>query len=72
MGLEPDGVSKPLTAMLEARPELKVILASGDEPPSEVAEQLDKIGGAFLRKPFPPPALLRAVAEAQGASVKQA
>ena len=70
VGLEPDGIEKPLRAMLESKPHLAVILASGDQPSDAIHAQLDEIGGVFLRKPFPPRALLCAVAEAQDASVK--
>ena len=67
VSLEPDGIQKLLGAMLKARPDLGVVLASGDPLPDEIVASL---AGVFLHKPFPPPALLRAVAEAQDASVK--
>jgi two-component system cell cycle sensor histidine kinase/response regulator CckA len=70
VGLEPNGVGEPLKRMLEARPDLPVVLASGDLPPEAISAQLDEIGGVFLRKPFPPPALLCALEEAQEASAK--
>lgn len=70
IGLDPHGIEEPLRAMLEARPDLPVILASGDEVPAAISEKLSEIGGVFLRKPFPPPALLRGLAEAQAASEK--
>lgn len=54
VGLDPDGIEKPLRVMLEAKPDLSVILASGDQPPDGIQQQLEEIGGVFLRKPFPP------------------
>ena len=70
VGLEPNGVGEPLRRMLETRPDLPVVLASGDQPPEAISAQLHEIGGVFLRKPFPPPALLCALEEAQEASAK--
>ncbi len=62
------GAQTILPAMLEERPDLRVILASGDELPESLRSRLQSVGGAFLRKPFVPRALLRLVDEARAAT----
>ena len=46
-----------LPALLAQRPDLEVILMSGDVLPEPLEEILVSIGGRFLRKPFLPKAL---------------
>jgi two-component system cell cycle sensor histidine kinase/response regulator CckA len=70
VGPDPDGIQQPLRTMLDARPDLAVVLASGDQPPGDISAQLEEIGGIFLRKPFAPPALLRAMAAVHDAPSK--
>jgi CheY-like chemotaxis protein len=54
-----DGAATLLPEFLETRPDLEVILTSGDALPSNLATELGRIGGQFLPKPFVPQALLR-------------
>lgn len=50
-----------LPALLAEKPDLDVILMSGDELPDSLEKTRVSIGGRFLRKPFAPKALLRMV-----------
>ena len=61
--IPPQGVGEILPVMLSGRAELGVVLVSGDLLDDVVREQLDACRGTFLRKPFAPGALLRAVRE---------
>lgn len=53
------GAADLLPKMLAERPDLDVILISGDALPEALEGELTSIGGSFLRKPFAPKALLR-------------
>ena len=55
------GASDLLPELLAERPDLAVILTSGDALPEDLEEKLTSIDGNFLRKPFLPKALLRLV-----------
>lgn len=63
-----DGAETLLPEFIARRPSLRVIVASGDEPPEALEAELTRVGGHFLRKPFAPKELVRLVHEA-GASV---
>jgi DNA-binding NtrC family response regulator len=53
------GAEDLLPELLERKPDLDVILTSGDVLSESLEEILNRIGGRFLRKPFVPKALLR-------------
>ena len=53
------GAQDLLPKLLSERPDLDVILTSGDALPEALEQQLAAIGGSFLRKPFVPKSLLR-------------
>ena len=56
-----DGAEQLMPEFLAHEPMVHVIVASGDEPPDELAAELRRIGGHFLRKPFVPKQLLRLI-----------
>lgn len=64
--IPPSGVEEVLDRMLELRHDLHVIMTSGDEPPDELRDRLRACGGVFLRKPFVPKTVVRAVKNALG------
>lgn len=53
------GAEELLPLLLETKPALGVLVMSGDALPDSLAERLASVGGAFLRKPFSPKALMR-------------
>ena len=53
------GAADLLPKLLIERPDLDVILTSGDALPMDLEEKLKSIGGRFLRKPFVPKTLNR-------------
>ena len=57
--IPPNGIGEVLEHMVAARGDLAVILSSGDAPDQALRERLEAYGGAFLRKPFLPKALLK-------------
>ncbi len=57
----PHGAASVLTTVARERPELCVVLTSGDQLSDTLRDLLVDHDGIFLRKPFPPSALLRAV-----------
>jgi two-component system cell cycle sensor histidine kinase/response regulator CckA len=61
--IPPNGALEVMHALYARRPDLGVILSSGDLPPANLQAELDKRGGRFLRKPYKPPALIREVTE---------
>jgi DNA-binding NtrC family response regulator len=63
------GAADLLPAMLAQRPDLQVILMSGDVLPEPLALKLASIGGQFLRKPFVPRTLLRMLEPDSGSGV---
>jgi len=56
-----DGAEQLLPEFVARRPAALAIVMSGDEPSTALADELKRIGGAFLRKPFVPNELLRLV-----------
>jgi len=60
------GAADLLPALLVERPNLDVILTSGDVLPESLDKMLSSIGGRFLRKPFTPKALVRMLETAGG------
>jgi len=68
VNIPPNPVDEVLTSMLELRDDLQVILTSGDELPDPLRDRLSACGGVFLRKPFSPKAMVRAVKHALGES----
>ena len=50
-----------LAHLAAARPDLMVILSSGDEPNDEMSARIEEYGGVFLRKPYLPKALIKLV-----------
>ncbi len=63
-----EGAEQLLPEFVARRPTVVAIVTSGDEPPTALAEELTRIGGSFLRKPFVPKELLRLVAAPAGGS----
>jgi len=63
-----DGAEILLPEFLAERPEIDVILTSGDALPEALEDLLLRIGGRFLRKPFAPKSLLNMIepAKSQG------
>lgn len=59
----PGGGAEALDRVLQARPELGIVLTSGAAPEAALRERLKAAGGRFLQKPFAPDALRRAVRE---------
>ncbi len=57
--IPPNGVAEVMDHMVSARGDLVVILSSGDDPEPAIAEKLKSQGGAFLRKPYLPKAMLK-------------
>ena len=62
------GAEEVLPVLLETRPDLPVILTSGDALPESLEVALEPSGGRFLHKPFAPRALLRLLAELEGSA----
>ncbi|HEB88731.1 MAG TPA: response regulator [Deltaproteobacteria bacterium] len=60
------GAAELLPRLLERRPDLDVILTSGDSLPEALEETRASIGGRYLRKPFVPKTLLRMLEEGHG------
>jgi CheY-like chemotaxis protein len=58
------GAADLLPELLAEKPDLDVILTSGDALSEELDRALTAIGGRFLRKPFAPKALLRMLDDA--------
>ena len=58
------GAADLLPQLLAEKPDLDVILTSGDALPEVLEANLASISGSFLRKPFLPKALLRLLEEA--------
>ena len=52
-----DGAEQLMPEFLGARPNLGVIVTSGDALPPALGDALERVGGRFLRKPFSPTAL---------------
>jgi DNA-binding NtrC family response regulator len=66
--IPPNPVDEVLASMLALRDDLQVILTSGDELPDLLRDSLSACGGVFLRKPFSPKTMVRAVRDALGES----
>jgi DNA-binding NtrC family response regulator len=65
------GAEDLLPELLEQKPDLDVILTSGDVLSPSLEGILSRIGGRFLRKPFAPKALLRLLDEKAGNEVSE-
>ncbi len=63
MAITPCGAGKVLDALQHARPDVGVVICSGDVLESELRARLEACGGVFLRKPFAAPALKRALGQ---------
>jgi DNA-binding NtrC family response regulator len=63
-----DGAEKLLPEFSAARPDLQVVVTSGDAMPPSLEEELERVGGSFLRKPFVPKTLLALLVEKAEAS----
>lgn len=59
--IPPNGVGEVFDHMVSVRPDLMVVLSSGDEPADDLAVRIREHGGVFLRKPFLPKALIELV-----------
>lgn len=59
--LAPRGCRDLLERIADERPALGLVVASGDALESDLRERILALDGVFLRKPFAPKALLRAV-----------
>ncbi len=62
--IPPKGGLEVLEALLRLRPDLPLVLTSGDTPDEAVRKRLVECGGCFLGKPFHPRALLREIGRA--------
>ncbi len=60
--MRPQGGAAILNALLERSPDLGVVVTSGSSLDPETREMLARHRGEFVRKPFAPDSLLRAVA----------
>ena len=58
-----DGAENMLSEFVAERPDLHVIVTSGDLLPPGLEADLNRVGGAFLKKPFVPKTLLRLLEE---------
>jgi DNA-binding NtrC family response regulator len=63
--IAPGGAAPLLAEMAQLEPGLGVVFTSGDSLTGEQRALLVEHGGVFLRKPFAPEALLRAVEDSQ-------
>jgi len=54
-----DGAEKLMPEFLAERPDLRVIITSGDLLPPNLEAELSRVGGEFLKKPFVPKTLVR-------------
>jgi DNA-binding NtrC family response regulator len=61
----PNGAGEVLEAVCREDDPVAVVLTSGDSLAEPLSALLREHEGVFLRKPFPPNALLRAVADSQ-------
>jgi two-component system KDP operon response regulator KdpE/two-component system response regulator VicR len=61
--IPPNGALEVMQALHARRPDLPVMLSSGDIPPDDLQVELDAHSGRFLRKPYSPTVLLREVTE---------
>jgi len=62
--IAPGGAGEVLDAVLARRPDIGLVLVSGEQLPAGLASRLDRCGGRFLRKPFLPSDLIHMVSEA--------
>ena len=65
---EDDGAALLMPEFLAARPDLEVIVTSGDAPRGELEEAIARAGATFLRKPFAPKQLLSMLTAAASSS----
>ena len=63
-----DGAQELMPEFLAERPDLSVIITSGNPLPPDLEAELQKVGGQFLQKPFVPKALIRVLEESVSAS----
>ena len=61
--IPPKGAAQVLDAVLERKPDLALVLTSGDRLEPDLRQRLQERGGVFLHKPFLPRLLLRTVRE---------
>jgi len=66
--IPPAGAAPVVEGLLARRPDLGLVLVSGDQPPAALTARLEAHGGIFLRKPFAPRALLESVASLRAGS----
>jgi two-component system cell cycle sensor histidine kinase/response regulator CckA len=66
--IPPRGARDVLENVLARRPDISLVLASGDDPPDDLRKTLEGCGGRFVRKPFLPGNLVATVAELVAAS----
>ena len=59
--IDPHGAGEALEAIVKVRPEVGVVITSGDRISDSLHSLMLSNDGIFLRKPFPPSALLRVV-----------
>lgn len=62
-----DGAERLLPEFVAVRPDLEVIVTSGEALPEPLAAELTRVGGHYIRKPFTPRAL-QALLEADPSS----
>ena len=66
--IPPNGAGEIMRALDARRPDLRLMLSSGDYLDEDLKSQLAARGGRFLRKPYAPPVLLREVTEFFGSA----
>jgi len=59
--IDPHGANEVLQSILDERPQVGVVITSGDRISDSLRSLMLSNDGIFLRKPFAPSALLRAV-----------
>jgi DNA-binding response OmpR family regulator len=65
--IPPKGAVPVLESVRPRRPDVPLMLVSGEQLEDELQDMLDEQGGVFMRKPFPPKMLLARVKEMLGA-----
>ena len=66
------GAAELMPRMLAERPDLEVVVTSGDQLPESLEQALAAAGGRYLRKPFVPRTLLRTLGVAEVGSAGSA
>jgi two-component system cell cycle sensor histidine kinase/response regulator CckA len=65
--IPPKGAVPVLESVRPRRPDVALMLVSGEQLEDELKDMLEELGGVFMRKPFPPKTLLARFKEMLGA-----